>query len=392
MRIFISHSTQDHDLAEALILLLRSALSLSTEEIRCSSVDGYRLPVGANTDEKIRREVYECEVLIGLLTPASIASPYVLFELGARWGAGMDIAPVVCRGAHVAMLRGPLKSLNSLEGSVETQVHQLLFDVARALDLQSSSPAAYYKQLKDFVKESQSEVQLGIEIRQRVTTPRRLRSAFLVGCALGNRIGILPIGEGAHREFGEFVDALVKLKISGPASDGLRVFASDQSPFSASVDLPVDTDPEDAAEEFQRRFPNERVIAQALKELAGLLTDVEDEVTAELSNFEIMYYKLGQLLYRLAIGRFVDKEAQEPDDHEMYGGELIALTSLIEVMSAPSFLIQRLSEFVALASDPTIDSERLWNEASNISVALYALLDVLADLPPAGGLRMGEDA
>ncbi len=51
-----------------------------------------------------------------------------------------------------------------------------------------------------------------------------------------------------------------------------------------------------------------------------------------------------------------------------------------------------MREFVALASDPTIDSERLWNEASNISVALYALLDVLADLPPAGGLRMGEDA
>jgi len=45
--VFISHSRKDVDLATALIDLLRDGLGLRTNQIRCSSVDGYRLPVGS---------------------------------------------------------------------------------------------------------------------------------------------------------------------------------------------------------------------------------------------------------------------------------------------------------------------------------------------------------
>ena len=72
--VFISHSSKDADLAFALIELLKAGLALQSGQIRCSSVDGYRLPVGVNTEAKLREEVNAAKVVIGLITPSSLAS------------------------------------------------------------------------------------------------------------------------------------------------------------------------------------------------------------------------------------------------------------------------------------------------------------------------------
>lgn len=62
LRIFISHSSKDRVLAEALTDLIKSALGLVSTQIRCSSVDGHRLPVGVNTESKLREEVNQREL------------------------------------------------------------------------------------------------------------------------------------------------------------------------------------------------------------------------------------------------------------------------------------------------------------------------------------------
>ena len=88
MRVFISHSSHDRELAQVLVDLVRNALKdLEETEIRCTSVDGYGLPAGLPADETLRIEVHQAALVIGLITPNSINSVYVLFELGARWGA-----------------------------------------------------------------------------------------------------------------------------------------------------------------------------------------------------------------------------------------------------------------------------------------------------------------
>src|SRR5262249_15975316 len=78
IRDFVSHSSADREVAAALIDLLRDALALPPEQIRCTSVDGYRLPSGANTNEQLRAEIHETEIFVALLTEASIGSTYVL--------------------------------------------------------------------------------------------------------------------------------------------------------------------------------------------------------------------------------------------------------------------------------------------------------------------------
>lgn len=142
--IFVSHSSKDAHLAEAIVDLLRSALALTAREIRCSSVDGYKLPAGVNTESKLREEVNAASVVIGLITPNSLASAYVMFELGARWGSGLFLAPLLA-GVRSHELTGPLSLLNALSGDNEPDLHHLLEGVGQMLHKPLQNTASYVK-------------------------------------------------------------------------------------------------------------------------------------------------------------------------------------------------------------------------------------------------------
>jgi hypothetical protein len=144
LSIFISHSSKDADLALALIDLLKAGLGLMTEQIRCSSVDGYRLPIGVNTEGKLREEVKAAKVVVGLITPSSLASYYVMFELGARWGANLFLAPLLA-GVKAGDLSGPLSLLNALSANNDAQLHQLVADIGSFLGLRLQPAASYVR-------------------------------------------------------------------------------------------------------------------------------------------------------------------------------------------------------------------------------------------------------
>lgn len=133
LTLFISHSAHDADIAKAVVTLFEKALKISARKIRCTSVDGYRLSAGADTNQVLRTEVFEAKLFVALLTPNSLNSPYVLFELGARWGARRPLFPVLAGGATPAHLPAPLNGLNALSASVSNQVLQLVEDASEAL-------------------------------------------------------------------------------------------------------------------------------------------------------------------------------------------------------------------------------------------------------------------
>ena len=143
IKIFISHSSTDNELAEALIGLIRDATNLPPDDIRCTSVDGYRLAGGAETDEQLRLEVANSEVFIGILSESSLVSTYVVFELGARWGVKKYLIPLLAPGLDPSRLSNPLSSLNCLSCNSASQLHQLVVEVAKHLGLTPNSPATY---------------------------------------------------------------------------------------------------------------------------------------------------------------------------------------------------------------------------------------------------------
>lgn len=138
IELFISHASADAPVAEALIALVRSTLDLEAESIRCTSVDGYRMAAGEDFESRLRSEVNEAKAFIGIVTPSSMRSAFVLFELGARWGAKRQLMPLLAAGAHSSDLGGPLTSLNALSCESAPQLHQLIQDLGRVLGLTPS--------------------------------------------------------------------------------------------------------------------------------------------------------------------------------------------------------------------------------------------------------------
>jgi predicted transcriptional regulator len=142
MTIFISHSSRDSELAGKLAKLFQLAFTLPAREIRCTSVAGYKLEVGADTDEVLRQEVKESKLFLALITPTSIRSSYVLFELGGRWCTGLPMFPVLGRGATSRYLEGPLGGFNALNLQHRPEVLQLLEDMERKLDREIASTSS----------------------------------------------------------------------------------------------------------------------------------------------------------------------------------------------------------------------------------------------------------
>jgi hypothetical protein len=152
--IFISHSSCDEPVAALLITFLRSALNLSAERIRCTSVNGFRLPAGISTNDRLREEIHNSRVFVALITPNSLQSAYVLFELGARWGAGKPLLPLLACGAETRHLKEPLSAFNALTCSNAAQLHQFVHELAEILSAQLASASVYQESIQALVEES----------------------------------------------------------------------------------------------------------------------------------------------------------------------------------------------------------------------------------------------
>lgn len=134
INIFISHSSEDRIIAKGLADLLKYSIDKENLKIRCSSVNGYMLPVGTSIGEQLRKEIFVADIFLGLITRHSIVSTYVLFELGARWGVKRAIMPVVTHEKDYGFIKAPLSDYNVLNIGQTNHINQLLFDISNKLE------------------------------------------------------------------------------------------------------------------------------------------------------------------------------------------------------------------------------------------------------------------
>jgi hypothetical protein len=154
-KIFISHRHAERTIVESLVKLLATAFDIQPNDLRATSVPPYNLRWGAVTPDRLREELQFAEAVIGVISPDSKGSSYVLFELGASWGRGLSGAtlPLLVRGATNADVPAPIAVLNTLSLSDEADCRQLLEDLAvvvpslRPRDGQESAIAEQIAQL-----------------------------------------------------------------------------------------------------------------------------------------------------------------------------------------------------------------------------------------------------
>jgi hypothetical protein len=86
---------------------IKMSFDILDGSIRCSSLTGYQLRGGLNIAATLQEEIRGAQAVVAVLTPNSMASPWVLCELGAVWGLVSNCVPVIA-GLDPNSLSGPL--------------------------------------------------------------------------------------------------------------------------------------------------------------------------------------------------------------------------------------------------------------------------------------------
>src|ERR1041385_2032191 len=141
--LFISHSCKDDELVARLIDVLCAATKLRTHDIVCSSVEGCRLPSGANIPESVHDLARKTGSFLAILTPRSIESDWVLYELGARWKR-QPLRAIHVPGYPPARLHPPYNIRNSTNAMNEAEMHALVRLINNDLQLGSRVQAEDY--------------------------------------------------------------------------------------------------------------------------------------------------------------------------------------------------------------------------------------------------------
>ena len=134
-KLFISHRHKDQEIVSALVDVLRSAFVIDKSDIRCTSVRPYRLPIGERTPDRLKRELKSAQAVIGILTPDTKESSYVLFELGGAWAQNILTCPMLARGGSMSDIPDPIRDINPLSLEDERDCQQFLDDLEDATTL-----------------------------------------------------------------------------------------------------------------------------------------------------------------------------------------------------------------------------------------------------------------
>lgn len=190
---FISHSSQDKPIAEALADLLRNALSIEPSNIRCTSVLAYSLPFGVDAPETLRAEVLAAKVLIGLITTSSVESHWVLFELGARWGQGKILFSMLAGGADTSILPEPIRNVHAINASDPGSIAKFIGELAERLTLPKPDAWRYKKYVDSLTALAKATGKLKGEEPRKAPPPSQ--SDFLMLNQAGVELQRLSLGQ-----------------------------------------------------------------------------------------------------------------------------------------------------------------------------------------------------
>jgi hypothetical protein len=136
VKIFISHATEDASIASAFVQCIEECLVMPERSvIRCTSMPGYMLSPGETADEVLRSNLEHCDVVIGILTQASLSSTYVMMELGAAWGLKKTTCALMVPQMSYSNLPGPFARVQAVRLDSDTGIYSLLQQISATADL-----------------------------------------------------------------------------------------------------------------------------------------------------------------------------------------------------------------------------------------------------------------
>src|SRR5690606_38803486 len=94
---------------------LLKAMGIRTNQIFCTSFEGYGIELGENFLERIKKELSGEVLVIFILTKNYYASPISLCEMGATWVQTKDHIPIVVSPFNFDDIKGVIPNTQGLE-------------------------------------------------------------------------------------------------------------------------------------------------------------------------------------------------------------------------------------------------------------------------------------
>lgn len=124
--VFISHITEEKEIAQALKRLVESTF-LNMIEVFVSS-DPTSIKLGRKWLDEITHALKHCSVEIILASPESVKRPWINFEGGSGWVRDIPVIPLCHSGMIPSKLPAPLGTLQAATATEEAEL-KLIFPV-----------------------------------------------------------------------------------------------------------------------------------------------------------------------------------------------------------------------------------------------------------------------
>lgn len=108
-KVFISHSSKDVEIVENFVDLLET-IGLDSNQIFCTSLSGYGIPLGDNFIDKLKTELTNSNAIVIFMLSANFyKSPVCMCEMGATWIQSKEHIPVLIPPFDFNDIDGTLK-------------------------------------------------------------------------------------------------------------------------------------------------------------------------------------------------------------------------------------------------------------------------------------------
>lgn len=169
--IFISHASADKVLVESFVdVVLSNACEVKAADIFCTSLEGMKIPVGADSFiDFIRAQIQEPKLVILIISPNYLASQFCLCEMGACWGMGLPVFPIVVPPLKPSEVKATLAVTQSASIQELSTLEELCERVGKDVTGSSVSRARSSAKLKTFLNKLQPLLE---ELPKSATVPR----------------------------------------------------------------------------------------------------------------------------------------------------------------------------------------------------------------------------
>lgn len=134
LKLFISHSSKDEEVVESLIDLIE-IIGVNPDNIFCSSIDGYGVPLGEDFLERIRTELDGNTLVLFALSENFYQSPICLCEMGATWVKTNKHIPILIPPFSFADIKGVIPLTQGFEINNNSKLNLFKEEIEKTFNL-----------------------------------------------------------------------------------------------------------------------------------------------------------------------------------------------------------------------------------------------------------------